>query len=164
MVCELWATSAGKPERLKKKKKSLQTLSSSLSSCAGAMSALRSPLRIGALSPVCYIQSVLCKLTKLSTFIPQKLYIGFVFLLEEMLKQPCLLLKICSQETGNEICRYVFLEHRFRLHLVQEIRGLVIWLLIHNGWCVGAEREENRCFHPLLQQWVSVSLLCRRIP
>lgn len=52
-----------------------------------------------------------------------------------MLKQFCLLLKICSWETGNGTGKCAFLDHRFRLHPAQEIYGL-IGLLIHNDWYV----------------------------
>lgn len=47
------------------------------------MSALCSP---GALGPARHIQPALCKLTQLSSSVLGKLYIGLVFLLEEVLK------------------------------------------------------------------------------
>lgn len=65
---------------------------------------------------------------------------GFVLVFfPEALKKPHLLLRICPQETSNKIREYIFLHHRFTLHLAQEIGGLMTLLLTHNVWCVGAE-------------------------
>lgn len=99
--------------------------------------ALPSPLQAEALTRECCIQPTLHKLTKQFLLLYLKSLVLVFF--PEALKQPCLLLRICPQETSNEIRGYISLRHRFVLHLAQEIGGLMTLLLTHNVWCVGAE-------------------------
>lgn len=110
---------------------------SHLSSCAGALMALPSPLQAEALNPECCIQPTLYKLTKQFLLLYLKSFVWVFF--PEALEQPCLLLRTCPQETSNETPGYIFLHLRFVLHLAQGIGGLMTLLLTHNVWCVGAE-------------------------
>lgn len=86
---------------------------------------------LNAASSLCSVSSQNFLLLYLRSFV-------LVFL-PEALKQPHLLLRICPQETSNEIWGYIFLHRRSTLHLAQETGGLMTLLLTHNVWCVGAE-------------------------